>query len=135
MIKIAAFTMLSLLAMRVGAYADEHIPLHVGECVETRIERVANRLQDGNSGKYIKGSGSAIIFTNSLYQVSYSQEFTVDKSRRGDPVTVCLIKLAQTYDGKPCPAGDTRGNIYRVVNHRTGYIWELPDAEHMCGGA
>jgi hypothetical protein len=135
MIKIAALATVSLLTMRLNAYADERIPLHVGECVETHVERIANRLQDGNSGKYIKGSGSAIIFTNSVYQVSYSQEFNVDKSRKGDPVTLCLIKLPQTYGGKPCPAGDTRGAVYRAVNHRTGYIWELPDAEHMCGGA
>src|SRR3569623_1883020 len=34
-----------------------------------------------------------------------------------------------------CPPGDDRGKTYSAVDLRTSGKWELPDAEHMCGGA
>ncbi len=100
------------------------LPRHVGQCVETRVKEVANRLEN------TPGSGSAISFANGGYQVSYDQVPEVDRSRPGDPVTMCLVSTP-----KGCPPGDNRGREYRTTNKRTGQSWTLPDAEHMCGGA
>jgi hypothetical protein len=111
-------------------HAGERIPLRLGECVQTRIEQISTRLQNGEGGRPIKGSGSAVTYTNGLYGVSYEQVYGVDHSRRGDPVTVCLVSIP-----RGCPPGDDRGRVYSAINHRTHLTWQLPDSEHMCGGA
>ncbi len=100
------------------------LPKRIGQCVETRVKEVANRLEN------TPGSGSDITFENGLSQVSYEQIAAVDASRPGDPVTVCLVSIP-----KGCPPGDNRGREYRSTNKRTGRSWKLPDSEHMCGGA
>jgi hypothetical protein len=51
-------------------------------------------------------------------------------ARVGDKVQLCLTSLPQD-----CPPGDVRGKVYKATDLRTGKSWELPDAEHMCGGA
>jgi hypothetical protein len=115
---------LALVLNATAASAGERIPLQRGECVQTKIEQVTTRLDK------TPGSGTALIFTNGLYQVSYEQLPQVDRSRPGDPVTLCLISIPSN-----CPPGDDRGRVYHAINHRTHAVWELPDSEHMCGGA
>jgi hypothetical protein len=100
------------------------LPQRVGQCVRTLVREVSTRLEN------IPRSGSAISFENGGYQVSYDQVRAVDRSRRGDPVTMCLVSIP-----KGCPPGDDRGREYRTTNKRTGLSWTLPDSEHMCGGA
>jgi hypothetical protein len=85
---------------------------------------------NSESGQMTPGSGSAIVFANGGYQVSYEQEAAVDRSRPGDPVRICLVSIP-----KDCPPGDDRGRVYKTTNLRTHGSWTLPDAEHMCGGA
>ncbi len=96
----------------------------VGQCVETRVKEVGNRLEN------TPGSGSLVTFMNGGVQVSYEQVPAVDESRPGDRVSLCLISIP-----KDCPPGDERGRSYKATNKRTGQSWTLPDAEHMCGGA
>lgn len=104
--------------------------MRVGTCALTRVKRVETRLVDSSNNRPIRGSGSAVVFQNGLYQVSYDQVAAVDHSRSGDPVYVCLMKLPRN-----CPPGDNRGKLYTTTNLRTLESWTLPDAEHMCGGA
>jgi hypothetical protein len=113
-----------LLVAQMGTAQSASLPRRVGECVETRVKTVENRLEN------TPGSGSAITFVNGGAQVSYDQVLEVDRSRPGDRVTMCLVSIP-----KGCPPGDTRGRQYRTTNRRTGQSWTLPDAEHMCGGA
>jgi hypothetical protein len=106
------------------------LPTRVGECSESTIARIGERLQDGVTGQPMPGSGSAVTFANRGYQVSYDEEPAILHSRRGDPVRICLVKLPQN-----CPPGDHRGRVYTTTNLRTGGSWTLPDSEHSCGGA
>jgi hypothetical protein len=106
------------------------VPTQVGTCARTTIARVSQRLEDGVTHRVIPDSGSAVEFANSLYQVSYEQVAAVNRSRRGDPVFVCLMKLPDH-----CPPGDVRGKLYTTTNLRTEDSWTLPDSEHGCGGA
>jgi len=108
----------------------EPIPVRVGTCARTSIRQVTQRLEDGVTHRVIPDSGSAVVLANGLYQVSYDQVGAVNRSRRGDPVIACLVKLPQH-----CPPGDDRGKLYTTTNLRTEESWTLPDAEHMCGGA
>jgi hypothetical protein len=107
----------------------EPMPKHVGDCAKTVVRRLETRLMDGD-GKPIADSGSAIVFVDGGYQVSYDKVAAVDASRPGDPVRVCLTSVP-----KDCPKGDHRGKIYKTTNLRTHGDWSLPDAEHACGGA
>lgn len=117
------------LTLTSSALADG-LPKRVGQCRLTRVKNVETRLVDGVTNQPVLGSGSAIEFTNGGYQVSYQQDETVDNSRSGDLVRMCLIWIP-----KGCPRGDERGRIYRTTNLRTHGSWTLRDAEHMCGGA
>ena len=106
------------------------LPTKVGQCVDTTVKSVGNRLEDGATNKPVPGSGSAISFANGGYQVSYEQEPVVDSSRPGDPARMCLASIPQN-----CPPGDNRGREYKTTNLRTHRSWRLPDSEHGCGGA
>jgi hypothetical protein len=106
------------------------VPVQAGTCARTTIARVTQRLEDGVTHRVISGSGSAVAFANGLYQVSYDQVAAVNRSRRGDRVFVCLMRLPDH-----CPPGDVRGKLYTTTNLRTEESWTLPDAEHGCGGA
>lgn len=106
------------------------LPTKIGQCAQTTVVKVMNRLQDGENGPFIAGSGSAIVYTNNGYQVSYDQVFGIDNSHLGDKIELCLASIPSN-----CPAGDERGKIYSAKNLRTNESWTLPDAEHMCGGA
>ena len=124
-----ALILVAAVVMATPALA-EGMPKHVGECVQSRIAKIENRLEDGTTGKPMPGSGSAVEFVNGGYQVSYEQLPEVDSSRPGDPVRICLVSIPQG-----CPPGDKRGREYKTTNLRTHRSWTLPDSEHMCGGA
>jgi hypothetical protein len=100
------------------------LPTRVGQCGETTIKEVSYRLEGAPD------SGSAVVFANGGYQVSYDRHAQITRSRRGDPVRMCLVEIPRN-----CPRGDNRGRIYKTTNLRTGESWELPDSPHSCGGA
>ena len=106
------------------ASAAGGLPTRIGQCVATRITMIGNRLEN------TPGSGSAVGMANGGYQVSYDQVPAVDRSRSGDPVSMCLVLVPSG-----CPTGDSRGKTYRTTNLRTHAGWTLPDSEHLCGGA
>jgi hypothetical protein len=106
------------------------LPTHIGQCVRTIVKNVGTRLVGGSNDEPVAGSGSAISFANGGYQVSYDQLPSVDSSRPGDPVAMCLVAIP-----RDCPPGDVRGREYRTTNLRTRKSWRLPDSEHSCGGA
>lgn len=106
------------------------LPVKEATCVVTRVKSVEHRLQSGADGSFVPGSGSAVVFENGGYQVSYVELPTVQRSRAGDAVTLCLIRLP-----RGCPAGDARGRIYTTTNLRTMESWTMPDSSHSCGGA
>ena len=109
---------------------NDPVPARVGTCAFTHVRQVGQRLEDGVTHHVIAGSGSAVTLANGLYQVSYEEVGAVARSRRGDPVYACLMKLPTG-----CPPGDNRGKLYTTTNLRTDEAWVLPDAEHYCGGA
>lgn len=111
------------------AYAAP-LPTRVGACSTTRIDQIGTRLVDGTTNAPVPDSGSAVTFVNGGYQVSYDVLPAITHSRPGDAVRVCLVSIPHS-----CPPGDNRGRVYRTRNLRTGGVWELPDSEHMCGGA
>jgi hypothetical protein len=117
-------------AQRGSARRDDSPPVRPGTCAYTHVRMVTQRLEDGRTRRVIPDSGSAVTFANGLYQVSYEQVPAVNRSRRGDPVFICLVRLP-TH----CPPGDNRGRFYTTTNLRTMESWTLPDAQHMCGGA
>jgi hypothetical protein len=97
----------------------------VGACYATRVKWIGGRI--GELGEL--GSGTAILFENALYQVSYDDVPAIRRSRAGDEVRTCVVSLP-----KGCPKGDFRGVDYRTVNQRTHEHWILADSAHMCGG-
>jgi hypothetical protein len=126
---IAAVALSFVSALAVPA-AAAGLPTKVGQCVDTTVKSVEERLEDGATNKPVPGSGSAISFANGGYQVSYEQMPAVDASRAGDPIRLCLASIPQN-----CPPGDNRGREYKTTNLRTHHSWRLPDSEHSCGGA
>ena len=127
----AALAALALTLAGSGVEAKtEGLPLHLGDCVNTRVKSVETRLTDGRTKQPIAGSGSAVVFTNGGYQVSYDTVPAIDASHVGDPVRMCLTIIPHH-----CPPGDNRGRHYRTTNLRTHKTWSLPDNEHGCRGA
>jgi hypothetical protein len=106
------------------------LPKRVGDCTKTTIKAIETRLVDGSTNQPIPGFGSAVRFANGGYQVSYGTLATIEHSKKGDPVRMCLVKIPG-----PCPKGDIRGRIYKTINLRTHKAWTLPDSQHSCGGA
>lgn len=119
-----------LLALAYASAVAAGLPAQVGQCSETTISKIGQRLEDGTTGRPVPGSGSAVNFANRGYQVSYEEVSAIQHSRRGDRVRICLVKLPED-----CPKGDNRGRIYTTTNLRTNQSWTLPDSEHSCGGA
>src|ERR1039458_3276856 len=95
------------------------LPKKVGECVNTTIKSVGTRL-DG-----VPDSGSAVSFANGGYQVGYDRVPAIEQSKRGDPVSMCLVSVP-----RDCPKGDDRGRTYRTTNQRTHQSWTLADSSH-----
>jgi len=127
--KTAGATIVLTLMICSPAFA-RGLPTRVGACVKTSIRAIGARLEDGATGKPMAGSGSAVTYANGGYGVSYSTIPAIERSRRGDPIRLCLVKIPTG-----CPRGDTRGRQYRATNLRTHQAWTLPDSEHSCGGA
>ena len=119
----------ALIGLQAGAAVAQGLPTREATCVNTRIAALEHRLQDG-ANAFVPGSGSAVRFANGGYQVSYEELPQVSKSRTGDPVTLCLVRIP-----RGCPPGDARGRIYTATNLRTLDSWTMADSEHGCGGA
>lgn len=119
-----------VLAWSYAFAAAAPLPGQVGQCSDTTISKIGQRLEDGTTGRPVPGSGSAVNFANRGYQVSYDEVPAIQHSRRGDRVRMCLVKLPED-----CPKGDDRGRVYTTTNLRTNESWTLPDSEHSCGGA
>lgn len=122
-----AFRRIALVFTLTGLAAPalaQDIPTEVGQCVKTTIEEIASRLEG------MPDSGDAVIYANGVYGVSYEVVTGLRMSRAGDPVELCLTALPQD-----CPPGDDRGKLYSATNLKNNESWELPDAQHMCGGA
>jgi len=99
-------------------------PAAVGQCVRTTIRMKGSRLEG------MPDSGDALAYANGIVGISYDRVSGLRTARAGDPVKLCLTSLPQN-----CPPGDDRGKTYKATDLRTHKSWELPDAEHMCGGA
>lgn len=104
--------------------ADGTAPTAVGACSTMTVKEVGSRLEGAPD------SGSAISYTDGTYQVSYDVIPEIQATKPGDQVKLCLTSLPED-----CPKGDDRGKFYHGTNLRTNGEWELPDSEHMCGGA
>ena len=113
-----------ILGISPPALAKEPVPKRIGQCVTTKVSELGSRLEG------MPDSGSAVVYSNGLYQVSYDIVAGIAASRAGDRVKVCLVELPQD-----CPKGDDRGKVYKATNLRTHKSWTAPDSEHSCGGA
>jgi len=115
-----------------GPAAPNQLPQRVGDCAVTAITAIGDRF--GKPLAPVTGDafdpGTGVSFANGGAQVSYDQEPTIARSRIGDGVRMCLVKLPEN-----CPPGDDRGKVYTTTNLRTGEAWTLPDSQHECGGA
>lgn len=120
-VPICAF---GFLAVSNGAIARDAARLRLHQCVATRIATLGSRLEGAPS------SGSFVAYANGIVGVSYDTVHAIRASRVGDPIELCLKSLPED-----CPKGDDRGKVYTARDLRTGGSWELPDSEHMCGGA
>ena len=105
-------------------------PTKIGQCTDTFIQRIGTRLMNGVTGEPIPGSGSVAILNNGVYLISYDEVEQLRVARAGDKVKLCLLHIPEN-----CPPGDNRGKIYSLLNYRTGGSVNLPDSQHMCGGA
>lgn len=117
------------LAIPLACFAPAHagaLPTKIGACSKTKIKLIGGRLEGDTSFE----TGTGVIFDNGGVQISYEREEAVIHSRVGDPVRICLVEIP-----KDCPPGDDRGKVYKTTNLRTGQHWEMPDSQHMCGGA
>ena len=113
-----------VLALVTGAATAGALPTQVGHCTTTTIEEITSRLEG------VPGSGDVVIYANGGYGVSYDIVPGLSSARLGDSVKLCL-----TFIPEECPPGDDRGRFYRATNLRNDESWELPDSQHMCGGA
>ncbi len=98
--------------------------LAVGRCTATLVANVGPRLEGAPE------SGTFIAYANGLTQVSYDAVPGIRQSRPGDTVRLCVVSRP-----RGCPAGDTRGSVYKARNGRTGATWTAGDSSHQCGGA
>ena len=116
--------LLALSALPAPAYAAANVPTKVGQCVETSLKTIETRLEG------VPDSGSLVIYKNGIVGESYDTVKAITRAKVGDKITLCLTSIP-----KGCPPGDDRGRFYSALDHRTKGKWNLPDAEHMCGGA
>jgi hypothetical protein len=119
---VAALAALSVLPL--PAQAAAAVPTKVGQCVATSLKTIATRLEG------VPDSGSLVIYANNIVGESYDTIKAITKAKVGDKITLCLTSIP-----KGCPPGDNRGKFYSALDLRTHGKWNLPDAEHMCGGA
>lgn len=127
LIRIGLFMGTTFLAVAEVIAAPREIRIADLHCDMTTIESIGKRLDTGNP----LTDGTVIGYANKVLGISYDRiAAIVEKSNVGDRVKLCLT--AKYID---CPKGDTRGRTYRATNLRTGDTWELPDSQHVCGGA
>lgn len=106
------------------------VPKNTGQCVTTRITWTGNRFFNEDPSLRGYRIGSAVIFANGGFQVSYETVPEIEESKVNDQVRMCLVSIP-----KNCPKGDDRGREYFTTNLRTKKSWRLPDSQHYCGGA
>ena len=110
--------------------------LKIGECTLSKVVQLGPRLcsadANGNCPDNLPfdDSGDEIDADNGIHGVDYDRVPALEKSKLGDAVLLCL-KSIPTH----CPKNDDRGYFWMWKNLRTGGTWELPDSQHMCGGA
>jgi len=115
---------------RSDAELEAALPHGIGQCVETTIAVISDRAGHDIRIPLKDRMGTEVYYSNGGAQFSYVEEAPVDRSRVGDRVRMCLVSVP-----KNCPQGDNRGKVYKTWNLRTGEVWSLSDALHMCGGA
>ncbi len=103
------------------------LPKKVGQCTTTTITELSGRLGDAMGPD---DGGDMVTYANEGVGVSYDQVPELHTAMIGDKIRLCLTSLPQD-----CPPGDDRGKMYKGTDLRTYRSWELPDAEHLCGGA
>ena len=113
-------------AQTLAAERNEPLPTEINACAETTITEIGGRLE----GDHNFETGTYVGFANDGKQISYDRVEGVVNSQIGDPVRMCLTSIPQD-----CPPGDDRGKEYHTTNLRTGESWDMPDSQHMCGGA
>ena len=107
-----------------------------GDCTLSTITELGPRLCEpdasGNcpANAPFDDSGNTIGVKTGLYGVSYDRITALERSKIGDIVLLCLKSLPTD-----CPKDDDRGYWWAWENLRTKGKWELPDSQHMCGGA
>jgi hypothetical protein len=102
----------------------------LGTSVLTQVKWIGVRLEDHATHHPLPNSGSAVSFSNGVYQVSYDSIGQTIRAKVGDPAYICLMALP-----RDCTYRDDRGKIYTATELRTMESWTLPDSEHSCGGA
>ncbi len=105
-------------------------PTQVGKCADTFIQRTGTRFGESLTEALVEGSGTSVNLTNGIYLVSYEDIGQLRIARPGDKVKLCLLEIPED-----CPPGDNRGRVYSLLNYRTNGYVEMPDSQHMCGGA
>ena len=75
-------------------------------------------------------TNDAVVYDNGGVGVSYEQVPELRKAKVGDRVKLCLTSVP-----KDCPPDDERGKYYSAEDMDRKAGWELPNAQHMCGGA
>jgi hypothetical protein len=121
MLPLALFCLVTTLS---GSALAGSLPTKVGQCTNTAIKEIGSRLEG------LPDSGGLVVYANGGIGVSYEEVPGLRRAKAGDKVKLCLTSLPQD-----CPPGDNRGITYKATDMRTEESWELPDAEHMCGGA
>lgn len=108
---------------------DQPLPGRIGDCAITHIDQLTTRFGDPLKGAD-PADGSAVVFANGGAQVSYDVVDALALSENGDPVIMCLVSIP-----RDCPVNDVRGRIYYTLDLRSNDTWQLPDSQHICGGA
>lgn len=114
------------------AVMDEKLPQMRGHCTRTQIASITGRFGETLKFPLSKDdevSGTAVKYTNDIYQISYGYEEDVARSHIGDQVLLCLSSIPRN-----CPPGDNRGREYSATNLTSRTSWIMPDSQHMCGG-
>ena len=81
-------------------YGLTTLPTSEGSCAWSHISSLEQRLQDMTNGLFMPGSGSAVRFSDGGYQVSYAEIGEIARSKVGDPVLVCLVRIPKCRFGK-----------------------------------
>jgi hypothetical protein len=113
-----------------AAAVAQDVPTRQFARVQTRIAQLEHRLQSGVNRPSVPASGSAVRYANGSHRVSYDELDTVQQSRNGDRVFICLVRLPQA-----CPPGNSCGRVYTTTNLRTLGSWTMSDSKRACAGA